>query len=154
MAGKIDFDVSQVLDGAVETFGQALKAGVKAQEEIVKWWSNSLNGGSFMGDWQKRSKQFFDDTIPATQKQAQEWMKLAEQNYRRSVELLKKAVEADPDQSFDAASERVRKLWEESLAVIKENAEAMVQTNAKLMDLWAEQIGKKMCEGAAVAAGK
>jgi len=73
-----------------------------------------------MTEWQKRSKEFLDETIPATQNQAQEWTNLAEQNYRRSVELLKKAVKADADPSFKAGSERVRKLWEESLAVVKE----------------------------------
>ena len=46
-------------------------------------------------------------------------MKLAEQNYRRSVDLLKKVVKADSDPSFSAGSERMRKLWEDSLAVVE-----------------------------------
>jgi len=154
MDTKVDFDVSQMLDGAVDTFGQALKAGVKAQEDITKWWSNSLNGGGIMGDWQKRSKEFIDETIPTTQNHAQELTKLAEQNYRRSVDLLKKAMKADSDPSFNAGAERVRKLWEESMAVVKENTTAMVQTNSKLMEAWAGLLQKKMQQGVAVAQGK
>ena len=67
MGAKIDFDVSQVLDGAVDTFGQALKAGAKAQEELVKFWSNSLSGGPCTSDWQKRSRDFVSDSASVAQ---------------------------------------------------------------------------------------
>lgn len=154
MGAKIDFDVSQVLDGAVDTFGQALKAGAKAQEELVNFWSNSFSSGPYGNDYVKRSKDFLSDSASAAQNHAQEWMKLAEQNYRRSVDLLKKAVKADPDPNFTVGSERVRKLWEDSMTVVKENTDAIVQTNTRLAEVWTGLLRKNVEEGAAVAQGK
>src|SRR6059058_4554988 len=95
-ATKIESDVTQVLDGAFNAFGDAMKAGVQAQEEIAKFWTKSFNGGSGpLGDWQKRTKLMFEDAVPAVQKQTAEWLKLVEQNYRRSVDLMKKALDGE-----------------------------------------------------------
>src|SRR5271166_1412924 len=131
MATK-ESDVLQFLDGALGAFGDALKAGVKAQEEMVKWWSGAAEGAAPLGDWQKRSRQFFDEGVPAAQKQAEDWMRLVEQNYRRSIDLLKKAVDADHNGALDGFRDRIRALWEESITVVKENAEAMAQANVRL----------------------
>jgi hypothetical protein len=137
-------DVMQVLDSALGAFGDAMKAGVRAQEEMVKWWSGSVENVNPLGDWQKRSRQFFDEGVPAAQKQAQEWMKLVEQNYRRSVELLKKAVDTDHNGAVEGMREKLRTLWEESIAVVKENAEAMAQANVRLMESWSDLLRKNL----------
>jgi len=147
-------DVTQVLDSALGAFGDALKAGVKAQEEMVKWWAGATEGANPLGEWQRRSRQFFDESVPAAQKQAQEWMKLVEQNYRRSVELLKKAVDADHNGAMEGLREKIRGLWEDSIAVVKENAEAMAQANVRLMEAWSELLRNNLeqCESKSAAA--
>jgi polyhydroxyalkanoate synthesis regulator protein len=150
MVTKSDYDVSQMFDSAINAFGDAMKAGVKAQEEIVKWWSNSLNGGTPLGDWQKRSKQMFDEAVPAAQRNAEEWLKVVEQNYRRSVELLKKAMDSDQNGAVNSLRDKTRKLWEESLTVVKENAESMAQANVKMMELWTDLMRKNLEQTEAV----
>ena len=148
--GKFDSDVSQVLDGAFNAFGDAMKAGVQAQEEVAKFWSNALSGGAGpLGDWQKRTKLMFDEAVPAVQKQASEWLKLIEQNYRRSVDLMKKAVDGEHDSAVGNFREKTKKLWEESVAVVKENSEAMAQANVKVLELWTEILRKNVEQGEA-----
>jgi len=154
-----DSDVTQVLDSALGAFGDALKAGVKAQEEMVKWWSGAAESANPLADWQKRSRRFFDEGVPAAQKQVEEWMKVVEQNYRRSVDLLKRAVDQDHNGALDGFRDKFRTLWEESITVVKENAEAMAQANVRLMEAWNELLRKNLeqqCEKgfAAAAAAK
>src|SRR5690349_17590212 len=74
--------VSGLFDQAVSTFGDALKAGVKIQEEVGKWWSDALEQAGPVTEWQKKSRAIFGDAIPTAQKNTEEWLKLVEQNYK------------------------------------------------------------------------
>jgi hypothetical protein len=149
MSTKIDSDVMQVLDTAVTAFGDAMKAGVKAQEEMSRWWSDAYSSANPLGDWQKRTRQLFDEAVPTAQKHTQEFLKLVEQNYRRSVELLKKAVDTNHNGAVDGLQEKLRGLWEESISVVKENTEAMAQANVKLLEAWTELLRKNFEQGEA-----
>ena len=131
-------------DEAVATFNDAVKVGVKAQEEIGRWWSDALAQAGGGGEqWQKQSKAVFADAIPAAQKNAEEWLKLLDQNYKRSLALFKKAWEVQP---ADAAEMRAKsqQLWEASLELVRDNAQAMAQANVKMMEVW----GRVMRQGA------
>ena len=128
--------VSALFDDAVQTFGDAVKAGVKVQEEVGKWWSDALEQAGPVDAWQKKSKAVLSEAIPAAQKNAEECLKLVEGNYKKSLALLKKAWDADPG---DAAAIRAKtqELWEASLEMVRENAQAMAQANLKVMEVWA-----------------
>ena len=130
-----DSGVSGLFDQAVATFGDALKSGVKIQEEVGKWWSDAFEQAGPVTEWQKKSRALFSEAIPAAQKNAEEWLKLVEQNYRRSMALLKKAFETDGDVTDLRA--KTQKLWEESMELIRDNAQAMSQANLKMMEVWA-----------------
>ena len=149
MSTKTESDVMQVLDTAVNAFGDAMKAGVKAQEEMSKCWSDALSSGNPLGDWQKRSRQMFDEAVPAAQRQTQELLKLVEQNYRRSVDLLKKALDTDGNGAVDGLRDKIRALWEESVAVVKENTESMAQLNVKILEAWTDLLRKNFEQGEA-----
>jgi hypothetical protein len=128
--------LSSPFDDAVATFNDTVKAGVKVQEEIGKWWSDALGQAGGGGEqWQKQSKAVFAEAIPAAQKNAEEWLKLVEQNYKRSLALFKKAWDVQP---ADAGEMRAKslELWEASLELIRDNAQAMAQTNVKMMEVW------------------
>lgn len=146
---RMEADVMQYFDGALNAFGDAMKSGVKAQEDMVKWWSNALNGGGPLTDWQKRSRAMLDEAVPAAQRNAEEWMKTVEQNYRRSMELFRKAVDQDQSGAVSNLRERTHKLWEESLSVVKENTEAMVQANVRMMELWTDMVRRNVEQGEA-----
>lgn len=155
MSTKTQVDVTQILDGAVSAFSDAMKAGVKAQEEMVNYWTHALDGGNPLGEWTRRSRQMFEEAVPAAQKQSQEFIKLVEQNYRRSVELLKKACDGQEGGVGEGVREKLRQLWEESVTIVKENAQTMAQANVKLMEVWTDLLKnnfEKCCETATKSA--
>src|ERR1051325_9265390 len=60
-----------LFDQAFENYEQALKAGLRIQEEAAKWWNGMLNEMPMPGRWQKTAEGFLSDTIPTGQRQ---WM--------------------------------------------------------------------------------
>ncbi len=139
-----EFKASSLFDQAVSTFGDALKAGVKIQEEVGKWWSDALDQSGPAMEWQKRSRAMVKEALPAAQKSAEDWLKLVEKNYSKSMALLKQAFEADADPADIRV--RTQELWEASLQLVRENAQAMAETNMKMMEVWAGLL-KKNVEG-------
>lgn len=127
-----------LFDQAVQTFGETLKAGVKVQEQIAGYWSDALGKNCPAGDFQKKARTFFTDAVPAAQKNAEELLRLLEQNYKRSVDLLKKAFEPGSVATAGDMQAKVHALWEESVNLVKENAQAMAQANVKVMEVWAD----------------
>jgi len=128
--------VSGLFDEAVQTFNEAVKAGTKVQDEIGKWWSDALQQAGPMEDWQKKSKAVMGEAIPAAQKNAEELLKLVEQNYKRSLSMLKKACDAQPADAA-AVHAKTQELWEGTLELVRDNATAMSQANLKMMEVWA-----------------
>lgn len=153
MNARAETRVTGMFDQAVSTFGDALKAGVKIQEEVGKWWSDAMDQTGPAQEWQKKSRSIVSEAIPAAQKNAEEWLKVVEQNYRRSMELLKKAFDQTPAASSKDMQARTQDLWEASLDVIRDNAQAMSEANMKMMELWAGVLQKNVHESAA-AVGK
>lgn len=141
-AKAMEARMSSLFDQAVLTFGDALKAGVRIQEEVAKWWTDALEQGGPVQEWQKKSRAIVSEAIPAAQKNAEEWLKLVEQNYKRSMDLLKKAF--DTNGAGKDVQSRTQDLWEASLQVIRENAQAMAQANMKMMELWASVLQKNV----------
>jgi len=146
MGTKTEFDVTELLDSAASAFSDALKAGVRAQEEVVKWWTSSFDGAC-AGDFQKRGRQLFDEAIPAAQKQAQDWLKIIDANCRRGVDLVRKAMDSEQDSLAAAFTDASRRLWEETVAVVKENLESMTQANIKMLEVWADLLRKSVEQG-------
>src|SRR6516225_6747021 len=81
---------------AVKNCEQAMRNGLKLQEEASKWWNNLAGQTGTAQDWQKR---FSNATSVAThfttaaQKRAEELLDLTEKNARAGVDLAKKAAE-------------------------------------------------------------
>lgn len=146
-------DVSQMFDTAMNAFNDTMKVGFKAQEEIIKFWSGNLagstNGGNPVAEWQKRTRALLDQATPAVQKNAEEFVKLVEQNYKKSMELMKKAVEADQTVAVSNMAERTQKLWQGLLDMVRDNAQAMAQANVRLVELWAELVRSGIEKGSA-----
>jgi len=144
MTAKTEARMTSLFDQAVQTFGDAMKAGVKMQEEIGRWWSDMLEQAGPVQEWQKRSRAMVCDAIPAAQRNAEEFMKVVEENYRRSLDLLKKAVDTEPSGTPADMQAKTQELWEASMGVVRDNAQAMAQANVKMMETWADLIKKNM----------
>jgi hypothetical protein len=130
--------VTELFEQATKNYEQALKTGLKLQEESGKLWTNLFNQVSSPQDWQKKVKTTFDDVIPQTQKTLDETLKLVEQNSRTGVELFKKAVAAGQSTSLQDAQARFLGLWEASLNALRDTTQAVVQNNTRAIESWIE----------------
>src|SRR5688572_17110487 len=90
MTDKAKPPVSEVFDQAMKNDEQALRTGLKFQEETGKSWVNLFNQS---GSPQDAYKQFASDVIPTAQKRVGECVELLEQNSRAGFDLLKKGME-------------------------------------------------------------
>lgn len=128
--------VTDLFEQAMKNYEQALKTGVKMQEESAKCFSNLFNQPSAPLDWQKRMKTMTDDLIPQTQKTVDEGLKLIEQTSKAGVELLKKAVSVGQPSTAQDAQAKYLGLWEASLNAMRETAVAVTQANNKAIESW------------------
>jgi len=94
---KQENPMTEVAAQVVKNCEQALRSGLKAQQEAGQWWSNLLNQAPSPQDWQKRYASFAGLTngvLPTAQKRMEEVIELMEKNTQTGAELFKKAVEA------------------------------------------------------------
>jgi hypothetical protein len=130
--------MSQLMDQAVETFGGAMKAGIQFQQDIAKWWTEAFDQVGMAQSWQKKGRNLINEAIPAAQQGADEALKLFDQNYRSSMDLMKKAFSAGRADSIPEAQAKCQEMLEASLAAVRTNTEALAQANVKVMKSWAE----------------
>jgi hypothetical protein len=126
------------IDRTMDQYEQALKAGVKFQEDAGKWWTNFVNQVSSPQEWQKKVSRVASDLIPAAEKRMSECLDLVQQNNRAGMNLMKKAIEAS--QSLGTASENINwmDLRDASLGAVRSSTEAFSQINNKVLDWWME----------------
>jgi len=128
--------VTDLFEQAMKSYEQALKTGVKMQEESMKYFSNLLSQNSSPQEWQKQMKSMTDGFIPQTQKTVDEGLKLIEQTNRTGVELLKKVVAAGQPASLHDAQAKCLGVWEASLDAMRDTAVAMTQASNKTIESW------------------
>ena len=143
MTDKAKPPVSEVFDQAMKNYEQALRTGLKFQEETGKWWVNLFNQS---GSQQDAYKQFTSDVIPAAQKRFGECVELLEQNSRTGFDLLKKGVETTQTTSIGETQSKWVDFCEQSLKSLRTNAQAVADINAKAIDSWIEFVKKASAE--------
>ena len=94
--------VTTFFDQATSAFGEALKGGVKFQEQVAGYWT------------------------------------VVDANYKRSVDLLKKACEGTSAVNPADLQAKTQSLFEAAVEVVKENTTALAQANLKVLELWAD----------------
>lgn len=134
--------VTEMYEQAMKNYEQAVKTGLKMQEESAKIWTGFLSQSPSPQDWQKKTKAMAEEVIPQAQKAVDDGLKLIEQSSRTSVELLKKVVEASQATSVQDAQTNLLSLWEASLNAMRDSAVAVVQANNKAFENWVAYVRK------------
>jgi hypothetical protein len=153
MTDKSKPPVAELFDQAMKNYEQALKTGLKMQEEVTKWWSNLYCQPPWSAEWQKKMTAAMEDVFPAAQKNLEEGLRMIEQNSRASLELMRQTMEASQDVSLGDGNLRVQKLWQTSLNAVQTNAQSITNANARLMSTWAN-IAQKAMEAAPAGKGR
>lgn len=131
---------TEVLNQAVETFNSALRAGLKVQEESVRWWLDAMGEAGSLQAMQKKAEEIVESAIPTMQKNTQEYLKALDENSRNSLELLKKAMDTTQSESLAEVQGKMRELWESSLTAVRRNVQSMLQLNARVMQSYGQML--------------
>ncbi|HEV8494727.1 MAG TPA: hypothetical protein VGR76_20780 [Candidatus Angelobacter sp.] len=135
--------MSDLVDQAMKNYEQALQAGVKLQEESSKWWTDFMNQTAVPADWHKRWNATAVETIPILQKRMEESLRLVDQGSRTSLDLMKQALQVTGTDSAASAQTKMQELWEASLQALRNNAQAVSQANAKVVESWMQLFSKQ-----------
>lgn len=154
MKEKVENPVSEILDQGLKNYEQALRAGLKIQEEAGRCWTNLLNQAVSPQDLQKRIQSMANEVIPATQKSMEGYLAMLEHSGRTSIELIKKGMEAAQTTSYPDMQAKVVEFCESSLKSLKANTQAVVDINGKAIDSWLAFVKKVAVEVQEPKAGK
>jgi hypothetical protein len=124
---------------------QALRTGLKFQEETGRWWGSVYNPAACVQRWQEQLNgitQTANTWLPLAQKPIGEVIDLAEKNSRASADLVKKALEAGQASSLSESQNKWADFWTSSLGALQSSAETVSQINCRLLDSWTDLIRK------------
>lgn len=137
--------MSDMADKAMKNYEQALRAGVKLQEEAVRCWTNVLNQTASPQDWQRRLTNLTaltSEMMPMTQRRMEEMLELVEANSRAGAELMKKAVDAAQSPVPADSQAKWMDFATSSLGAARCTAEAMTQIGTRAIDSWIDFVRK------------
>jgi hypothetical protein len=127
---------TDLFDEAYKSFDQALKTGIKVQEDTVKMWKDLLGKTTSPTEFQAKFTEMAEDAFPAAKKRMDEALKAIEENYRTSTDLLQQAMRVWQPGSIAETQNRIQGLWESSLSAARSNVQNMVKTNQEILDTW------------------
>lgn len=131
--------MGDMADSAMKNYEQAVRTGMKLQEEAVRCWNGLFTQTASAQDWQKRFSSFTNltnEVVPLTQRRMEEVLELMEQNSRTGAELMKKAVDAAQTTVPAESQAKWMEFWTSSMGAMRNNAEAIAQINARAIDSW------------------
>ena len=145
--------MADMADTLRKNYEQALRTGLKLQEEANRWWTSVFNPATCVQQWQEQlnaATRTANSMLPLTQKPMSEVIDLMEKSTQSAADLAKKASEAVQAPSLAESQLKWTELWTSSLHVARANAEAFSQINTKAIDSWSQFI-RKNSEAAAQA---
>lgn len=137
--------MADLADKALKNYEQALRTGVKMQEEAAKWWTSMFNQTTMTQDWQKRFSNMTgmaSSLMPMAQRRMEEVISLVEKNSKTSTELMQKAVDAAQTRGVAECQAKWFDFWTSSMGAVRANAEAVSELSSKAIDSWIEFVRK------------
>jgi hypothetical protein len=137
--------MAEVADTLRKNCEQALRTGLKFQEEAGRWWSSVLNSATCAQQWQEQlnaATRTANSLLPLTQKPMSEMIDFIEKSTQSTAELVKKASEAAQAPALAESQTKWADFWSSSLNVARSNAEALSQINSRAIESWSEFLRK------------
>lgn len=137
--------VAEMTETLRKNYEQALRTGIKFQEEAGRWWSSVFNPTNCVQQWQEQVNfmtRTANSLLPLAQKPVGEIIDLVEKNGRSSAELMKKAMDAGQSVGLAESQCKWSDFWTSSLGMAQSNTEALSQINSRVIDSWADFIRK------------
>jgi len=137
--------VSDIADKAMKNFEQAVRTGLKLQEEAAQWWGKVANQSASAQDWQKRfasTASVANGVMPEAQKRIEDVLALAEKNSQTSLELIKKAADAAQTTAIGESQAKWMEFWADSMKAAQCNVEAMTEIGSRSINSCIEFVRK------------
>jgi hypothetical protein len=137
--------MSDMADTAMKNYEQAMRTGLKFQEEAGRCWSTLFNQAASAQDWQKRvthATGMANSLMPLAQKRMEQVVELMEKNSRTGAELMKKAVDAAQTPVIAESQAKWVDFWTTSMGAVRSNAEAVTEISAKALDSWIDFLNR------------
>jgi hypothetical protein len=137
--------IAEMTEGFRKNCEQALRTGLKFQEETGRRWTSAFNPASCVEHWQEQLNavtRTANSLVPLAQKPVGELIDLVESSNQASADLLKKAMEASQSPGVAESQAKWTEFWTSSLGAVQSNTEALSQINSRIIDSWAEFIRK------------
>lgn len=137
--------VSELTEKALKNCEQAVRTGLKLQEEAVVWWTKLINQTTVGQDWQKplhTATSLADKLMPEAQKRMEEVLSFMEKNSRAGADLMQKAVDAAQTPVISDSQTKWMEFWSASLGAVRTSTEELTQIGAKAIDSWVDFVRK------------
>jgi len=148
--------MAEMADTLRKNYEQALRTGLKLQEEAGRWWTSVVNPANCFQQWQEEvnaATRTANSLLPLAQKPLSEMIDFVERSTQSTAELLRKAADAAQAPAPTEGQSKWTDFLTASLHVARSNAEALAQINSKAIDSWSQFL-RKNNEAAAAQASK
>ena len=129
----------------MKNYEQAMRTGLKFQEEAGKMWTSMFNQAAGAQDWKKQVSNMTgmaNNLLPLAQRRMEEMMSLMEKSGKTGAELIRKAVDAAQTPAVAESQAKWVEFWTSSMGAMRSNAEAVSQISSKAIDSWIDLIQK------------
>ncbi len=126
----------ETTDQVMKNYEQALRSGLRFQEEIWQSWCAMANQSPFGSDWQKRfisPSGMINNIAPMAQKQLEDAVTLMEKNAKLSAELMRKALEASQTPALAESQSKWMDFMKAALEAGRVNVEATMDMTSRAM---------------------
>jgi len=144
----------ELFDQAMKSYEQALRTGVRLQEDTARWWTNFLHQAACTQDWQRQINSVMMHAIPTAQRNMEESIRLIDQSSKNGLNLLKRAVDAPRTNAASDVQSQVQDIWQSSLNVLQSNMQAITESQARVMESWTEFVRKGVTTTTSAATSK
>lgn len=133
---KIRAEAEKVWEQALAEFENALKAGVKIQEDCARYFKEAVANYGSTHEWTGKMEAAVNESIAAANKRMDEALAVMRKNADASVEMLKKAWSVGQGKSVEEMQARTHDLWKGALKAMEHNARSMVKAHVSALENW------------------
>ena len=133
---------AQVFHDAMRNYEEALKSGIKLQEESVNLWKDLLTKLGSPEELQAKLEAMRAEAFPKARERMEECVETFNRTSKQTIDLFGKTLSVYQATSVTDAQRRVQDLIETSLGALRTNVHSALNTNAKIIASWKELVDR------------
>ena len=145
---------TEIFSQAMKSYEQALRTGVKLQEDTAKWLTSFCQQPPWTQELKKQMGSVVSQAIPAIQRNMEESLRLIDMVNKTTLNLLKKSTNGSSTAAAADVQPEMQRLWQSSLSVMQSNMKSLTDSQTKAVESWTEFMRKGVASAAAAATAK